>query len=132
MLAERGWTEEEFEVGFQQGVAPRQGSQHFVKYEALVQRELAKGEVGAIFCYCCCAMKPRRIDLCYGGIADGCRPCQDVPYAARVPSSPMRQIDTAWSKPQTINRATAFNRRVTRTSNRCDTRNEYRQAEGSQ
>ncbi|CAM9365156.1 unnamed protein product [Ectocarpus fasciculatus] len=45
MLAERGWTEEEFEVGFQQGVAPRQGSQHFIKYEALVQRELAKGEV---------------------------------------------------------------------------------------
>ncbi|CAM9494534.1 unnamed protein product [Ectocarpus sp. 13 AM-2016] len=45
MLAERGWTEEEFDVGFQPGVAPRQGSQHFVKYEALVQRELAKGEV---------------------------------------------------------------------------------------
>ncbi|CAM9362141.1 unnamed protein product, partial [Hapterophycus canaliculatus] len=44
-LEGRGWTEEEFDVGFQQGVIPRQGSKHFVKYEALVKRELAKGEV---------------------------------------------------------------------------------------
>lgn len=45
LLKGRGWTEEEFEAGFRQGVAPRQGSEHFIQYEALVRRELAKGEV---------------------------------------------------------------------------------------
>lgn len=45
LLKGRGWTEEEFEAGFRQGVPPRQGSEHFIQYEAMVQRELAKGEV---------------------------------------------------------------------------------------
>ena len=45
LLNEYEWREEEFEAGFQKGVAPRDGSEHFLAYEALVRRELAKGEV---------------------------------------------------------------------------------------
>lgn len=45
LLKEYEWREEEFEAGFQKGVAPRDGSKHFLAYEALVRRELAKGEV---------------------------------------------------------------------------------------
>lgn len=45
LLEEYEWGEEEFEAGFQKGVAPRDGSKHFLAYEALVRRELAKGEV---------------------------------------------------------------------------------------
>lgn len=45
LLKEYEWREEEFEAGFQKGVAPRDGSEHFLAYEALVRRELAKGEV---------------------------------------------------------------------------------------
>ncbi|CAB1116594.1 unnamed protein product [Ectocarpus sp. CCAP 1310/34] len=45
LLKEHEWREEEFEAGFQKGVAPRDGSKHFLKYEALLRRELAKGKV---------------------------------------------------------------------------------------
>lgn len=45
LLKEYEWREQEFEAGFQKGVAPRDGSKHFLAYEALVRRELAKGEV---------------------------------------------------------------------------------------
>lgn len=45
LLKQRGWTSEEYEAGFLQGVAPREGSEHFIQYEALVRRELASGEV---------------------------------------------------------------------------------------
>lgn len=45
LLSEHGWTEEEFEAGFQKSVPPRDGSKDFLKYEALVRRELANGEV---------------------------------------------------------------------------------------
>lgn len=45
LLKEHEWREEEFDAGFQKGVAPRDGSKHFLAYEALVRRELAKGEV---------------------------------------------------------------------------------------
>ncbi len=45
LLKQRGWTSEEYEAGFRQGVAPREGSEHFIQYEALVRRELASGEV---------------------------------------------------------------------------------------
>lgn len=45
LLEQNDWTEEEFEAGFQKGVAPRDGSKDLLKYEALVQRELGKGEV---------------------------------------------------------------------------------------
>lgn len=45
LLKEHDWREEEFEAGFQKGVAPRDGSKHFLKYEALLRRELEKGEV---------------------------------------------------------------------------------------
>lgn len=45
LLRQRQWKEEEFEAGFQKGVAPRDGSKHFLKYEALLRRALAKGEV---------------------------------------------------------------------------------------
>lgn len=44
-LEEQGWTEEEFFIGFQQNKAPRDGSARFLEYEALVARELSKGEV---------------------------------------------------------------------------------------
>lgn len=45
-LEEQGWTEEEYLAGFQRNKAPRDGSARFLEYEALVARELAKGEVG--------------------------------------------------------------------------------------
>ena len=45
LLREHGWTEEEFEAGFQKGVTPRGGSKDFLKYEELVRRKLANGEV---------------------------------------------------------------------------------------
>lgn len=45
LLSKYGWTEEEFEAGFQKSVPPRDGSKDFLKYEALVRRELANGEV---------------------------------------------------------------------------------------
>ncbi|CAM9779309.1 unnamed protein product [Sphacelaria rigidula] len=44
-LKQFDWKEEEFEAGFQKGVAPRDGSKDFLKYEAMVRRELAKGEI---------------------------------------------------------------------------------------
>lgn len=44
-LEEQGWTEEEYRAGFQQSKAPRDGSARFLEYEALVARELRKGEV---------------------------------------------------------------------------------------
>eukprot|EP00903_Cladosiphon_okamuranus_P019551 g17982.t1 len=44
-LEEQGWTEEEYLAGFQRNKAPRDGSARFLEYEALVARELAKGEV---------------------------------------------------------------------------------------
>ncbi|CAM9459564.1 unnamed protein product [Hapterophycus canaliculatus] len=44
-LAEQGWTEDEYYAGFQQSKAPRDGSARFLEYEALVARELAKGQV---------------------------------------------------------------------------------------
>lgn len=47
-LADQEWTEEEFEAGFQEGVAPEDLSEGFLKYEALLRNELAKGEVGEI------------------------------------------------------------------------------------
>lgn len=45
ILRQHHWSEEDFEAGFQEGVVPRDGSKDFLKYEALVQRELAKGQV---------------------------------------------------------------------------------------
>ncbi|CBN78395.1 conserved unknown protein [Ectocarpus siliculosus] len=45
LLKEHEWTKEEFEAGFQKGVTPRDGSKHFLNYEALLRRELAKGKV---------------------------------------------------------------------------------------
>ncbi|CAM9215923.1 unnamed protein product [Discosporangium mesarthrocarpum] len=45
MIREMGWREDEFEAGFQGGVAPRDGSQHFLKYEGMLRQELAKGYV---------------------------------------------------------------------------------------
>lgn len=44
-LEEQGWTQEEYRAGFQQSKAPRDGSARFLEYEALVARELRKGEV---------------------------------------------------------------------------------------
>ncbi|CAM9748116.1 unnamed protein product [Scytosiphon promiscuus] len=44
-LKEQGWTEDEFLAGFQQSKAPRDGSARFLEYEAMVARELAKGQV---------------------------------------------------------------------------------------
>lgn len=44
-LEEQGWTEDEYLAGFQRNKAPRDGSARFLEYEALVARELAKGEV---------------------------------------------------------------------------------------
>lgn len=41
-LEEQGWSEQEFEAGFHQKIA----STFFQQYAVLVQRELAKGEVG--------------------------------------------------------------------------------------
>ncbi|CAM9748259.1 unnamed protein product [Scytosiphon promiscuus] len=40
-LKDNNWTEEEFEAGFQMGVATK----NFLKYEELVRKELSKGEV---------------------------------------------------------------------------------------
>lgn len=63
ILRERDWREEEFEAGFQKGVVPRDGSKDFLEYEALVRRELAKGEVSArqllssYFCCCTCVQR---------------------------------------------------------------------------
>lgn len=68
LVREHEWKEEEFEAGFQKGVIPRDGSKDFLTYEALVRRELAKGQVsfrgsccfscGGCRCYCvicrCC------------------------------------------------------------------------------
>lgn len=48
LLRQNEWSDEEFQAGFQKGVAPRDGSKDLLKYEALVQRELAKGEVTTI------------------------------------------------------------------------------------
>lgn len=45
VLRQHNWKEEEYEAGFQKGAPPRDGSKYFLKYEALVRRELAKGEV---------------------------------------------------------------------------------------
>lgn len=45
LLKENKWTHKEFEAGFQEGVAPKDMSENFLKYEALLRRELAKGEV---------------------------------------------------------------------------------------
>lgn len=45
LLEQNDWTEEDFKAGFQKGVAPRDGSKDLLKYEALLKRELAKGEV---------------------------------------------------------------------------------------
>ncbi|CAM9835368.1 unnamed protein product, partial [Hapterophycus canaliculatus] len=44
-LKENNWTHKEFEAGFQEGVAPKDMSENFLKYEALLRRELAKGEL---------------------------------------------------------------------------------------
>lgn len=40
-LKENKWSEEEFEAGFQMGVATK----NFLEYEALLRKELAKGKV---------------------------------------------------------------------------------------
>lgn len=45
LLKENKWTHKEFEAGFQEGVAPKDMSENFLKYEALLRRELAKGKV---------------------------------------------------------------------------------------
>lgn len=44
-LIEQGWTEEEFQAGFRNTEAPRDGSKRFLEYEAMVARELGKGKV---------------------------------------------------------------------------------------
>lgn len=45
-LREHGWTEEEFEAGFQELAAPKDMSkENFLKYEALLKSELDTGEV---------------------------------------------------------------------------------------
>lgn len=41
LLSEQGWKEEEFEVGFHQDIA----ASHIQQYAAMVENELAKGEV---------------------------------------------------------------------------------------
>jgi len=43
-LKENGWNEDEFEAGFQMGVATK----NFLKYEALLRKELGKGKVGRL------------------------------------------------------------------------------------
>ncbi|CAM9305592.1 unnamed protein product [Choristocarpus tenellus] len=45
LVNEMGWRDDEFEAGFQGGKAPRDGSQHFLKYERVLSQELAKGDV---------------------------------------------------------------------------------------
>lgn len=55
-LKENNWTHKEFQAGFREGVAPKDLSENFLKYEALLRRELAKGEV-------CRSMCTRRCDL---------------------------------------------------------------------
>ncbi len=42
---EHNWTEEDFNVGFQEEAGPENRSEAFLKYEALLKDELAKGEV---------------------------------------------------------------------------------------
>lgn len=44
-LQEQGWTKDEFQTGFRNTEAPRDGSKRFLEYEALVARELGKGNV---------------------------------------------------------------------------------------
>ena len=47
-LIEQGWTQDEFRAGFRNTEAPRDGSKRFLEYEALVARELGKGQVCVI------------------------------------------------------------------------------------
>lgn len=50
LLEEYEWREDEFDAGFQNGVAPRDGSKHFLKYEDMVRQKLAKGQVTDAVC----------------------------------------------------------------------------------
>ncbi|CAB1106867.1 unnamed protein product [Ectocarpus sp. CCAP 1310/34] len=43
-LKETNWTHKEFQAGFREGVAPKDLLENFLKYEALLRNELAKGE----------------------------------------------------------------------------------------
>ncbi|CAM9853634.1 unnamed protein product, partial [Ectocarpus fasciculatus] len=44
-LKENNWTHKEFQAGFREGVAPKDLSENFLKYEALLRQELSKGEL---------------------------------------------------------------------------------------
>ncbi|CAB1104988.1 unnamed protein product [Ectocarpus sp. CCAP 1310/34] len=53
-LKENNWTHKEFQAGFREGVAPKDLSENFLKYEALLRNELAKGEYHfCAFFFCC-------------------------------------------------------------------------------
>ncbi|CAM9562536.1 unnamed protein product [Pylaiella littoralis] len=47
LLRENNWTHKEFEAGFQEGVAPKDMSENFLKYEELLRQELSKGKLNA-------------------------------------------------------------------------------------